>query len=577
MAFKATEPRPRDVPDGAHDDVLSAAVDELYALALHNGPTHIAAAQALLEFTLSGALMLPVQGPSLRQRTPMIMDMPAMFAAVDEYVIRERPRWLRHDTHFKLLAATDCRHASGFDIHTFEKLHTWLVGNGTLDRTVGLAFPAYMTLRGIELSEGSALGRELRHGYVLWRASESDKIISFVEFMSNSDHHSGMRIHGHARERIELVVHQNQRRARDIKTRAKRKIARKEPALVLHLRRIASDDTDDAPEDYFGALSGASNVKGFRPERWIEKPVAYPGRESISIGELGRSWFMAFRAFLARRRRDYESEKEVRSALHVFADYLLVYLPWWWDRHPETRLQFPAVPKQFLRYYYVDRTRFHHEEERTLDELPKTFNELLHLRKITPASRNVTRVILQKFFNFVLTYFEDSEAFVNKGMQNPIRTDFDNEVSGRPSKTNKVPFAEDVFPFLVHYGQALEAFGEFLQQLAYERDVFRAQPNGPHERYETAQWGYVPIFWYRGRVFRVDWLPRIFLISKRTFKANPEGFTGIYVHGRKINMGKVRDVKLNFPHLTVVRMLNAMAESGLRGQSTQWLDRRTFD
>ncbi len=571
------------LPSLANDtpEALEKYLEDLFALTLSSSGDSLSAVATLLSLAYEGVVMLPIQAkPLLRMASsdhPLVL--PTLFVAVDTYVSSQRPRWLQLDSHLHLLLATDCRHAAQFDIYAFERLHNWLNESSPDKAEFSLSAPAYMMLRGVELAEGSSLGRDVRHGYIIWRASQSDKLMGFAEFMSDPTNLKGMRVHGHERERIELLHHVDSRRARENQRAVKLRKERPFTPFVQSLLDIAAADHPDAPEAYFAALTGGSNTKGFRPELWIDTPVNYPGRRDIDIAKLGEKWFIAFKAFLAQRQRDYETDKQVRSTLHVFADYLLLYLPWWIEKHPGTSISFPTAPRAFLRYLFVDRTRFHTHEEQALGALPKTFNDLLHLRRPTPDPRNTSRIILQKFFNFVTTYFEDNADFVTPGMQNPVRSDFDNEVSrSRRGKTNKVPFAEDVFPFLIHYGQAVEAFGEFLQQQAYERNIFRELPHGPaKDGYDTPSWGYVPIFWYRGRLYRVTWLPGIYLVSKRALKGNPAGSAGIYVNGLKVNTGKQRNITVNFPHLTTVRLLITMTETGLRGQSIQWLDRRSFD
>lgn len=557
----------------------SARLNELFALTLAAGPEQFGATAALFSLALEGVAMLPLQwSPPKGVATSVFpIKMPALFQTVNEFVISQRPRWLLHDRHLRILLATDCRISQQFDLHSFERLHNWLIENEPSEAKFSLSSAPYMLLRAIEMAEGSTLSRSLRHGYVIWRASKADKSMCFEEFMADPKNMEGRRVHGHERERIELQVHIERRRERENGRAAKSRANRPITSFMQNLLKLAEVKSTDGAEDYFAALAGGSSVKGFRPEFWLDDPVNYPGRDDVNITKLGEKWFVAFRAYLIHRQKDYETDNQVRGVLHLFADYLLLYLPWWMTLHPETTLPFPASPKQFLRYFFVDRTRFYTEKHERLGALPKTFNELLPLRRPTPNSRNVTRIILHKFFNFITTYFEDSADFVSREMQNPIRTDFDNEVSSRPTKTNKIPFAEDVFPFLVHYGQALEAFGEFLQQQAYDSNIFREIPNGPRDGYHTVEWGYVPVFWYRGRQYRVTWFPNIYLVAKRTLQANPESLAGIYVSGRKINTGKPRIVNLNFPHLTVVRLLTSMTETGLRAQSIQWLDRRTFD
>lgn len=572
-------PLAHDMPDDASEALILAELDRVFALLEAGGSTQAAAAALLTELAIGGYLMLPATGLSVLAIAPTDHEMALspFLTKIDSWVQRQAPRWFLKRGHLQLLFATSCRQEGEFDLHVFAHFHSWLVHEQLVESKFSLSSPVYLLLRAIEEADGSTLRRDLRHAYLIWRASEADRQIGFDAFLADPKHMAGMRVHGHERERIELPKQVARRHARANERKAKARTERTNNPFIEGLHQIARNDSATAPEDYFSELRGSSNVKGFRPDAWIEEPVDYPGREAVAISKVGAKWFIAFRAFLTHRRKDYESEKEVRSALHVLADYLLLYLPWWMERNPDTSLEFPSSPRQFLRYFYVDRTRFHDEETESLGALPKTFNELLHLRRPTPASRNSTRLAIQKFFNFVLTYFEDNPEFVSKGMKNPIRTDFDNEVARRRTKTDKVPFAEDVFPFLIHYGQALEGFGEFLQQEAYIRNRFRELPNGPLDGYDTADWGYVPVFWYRAKLYRLDWVPNIFLVSKRTLNSNPEGLAGIYVQGQRVNAGASRNVTLNLPHLTVVRLLNALVETGLRAQSLQWLDRRTFD
>jgi hypothetical protein len=421
------------------DDVgsraLEGCLDNLFNLAQMEGPAQAAAAAAIFSLALEGAVMLPVGGRSLRALAPVgyPFNLPALVQEVDKYVQGEGPRWLARDTHLQFLLATDCRRAGEFDLQGFAKLHSWLMSTGEIDAKFSLATAPYMTLRGVEHAEGSVLGRGLRHAYIIWRASGADKTMDFEQFVADPKNMEGARVHGHERERVELQSHIDRRQALEQKSKSNSKVDRPQTPHVQNLMRISELDGEDAPEKYFAALTGGSNVKGFRPDFWLDTPVDYPGREHLDVAKLGAKWFVAFRAFLAHRQKDYETNKQVKSSLHVLADYLLLYLPWWMAKHPDTTLKFPEAPKQFLRYYYVDRTRFHSDEAQNLGDLPKTLNELLHMRRHTPDARNTTRITLQKFFSFVLTYFEDNDQFVNKQMQNPIRTDFDNDIAGRPT------------------------------------------------------------------------------------------------------------------------------------------------
>ncbi|SFD62366.1 site-specific integrase [Paracidovorax konjaci] len=579
-ATKCTETNWQDVlPDVVGDLQVNAVVGKLWALAEVPSEFQASAALVLLELAIAGYMMLPAVGPSLFVTAPVTykFELPPLLARIDAWVHQRTYKWRSKGNHLQLILATDYRVETKFALADFSRLHAWLIDENSVDGRSTLNSPAYGLLQAIEDADPAVLNRDERHSYILWRASNFDARMTLDEFVANPLNMSGMRVHGHGRERLELPEHVERRKVLEAQRKEKKRDSKAPSPFLMLLHSIARSDEPTSPEDYFAELGGGSNVKGFRPDLWIEEPVNYPGRESIDILSIGARWFTAFKAFLAKRRIDYETEKQVRGALHLLADYILLYLPWWLELHPDSNLKFPESPKDFLRYFYVDRTRFHSEDEKTLGALPKTLYELLPFRRPTPGSRNVSRLVWAQFFNIIATYFEDDENFVKRGMQNPIRIDFDNELAGRAGKTDKIPFAEDVYPFLVQYGQAVEAFGEFLQQEAYFRDRFKKIAFGVAGGYCTAEWGYVPIFWYRSRIHRVEWIPNIYLVSKRTLQSNSGSAAGIYVSGQRINVGRNRNFNVNFPHLTTVRLLLSLAETGLRGQSLQWLDRRTFD
>lgn len=547
----------------------------IFKLATNDNPQRPVAAWALLKLALEAQLILPLESGNLRAQLPPDVSAPTceLLKQIDQYVQQECPRWAARDEHVQILLATGCRNFHEFDIYEYPKLHDLVINKAS--GRLSLSTADYMFLRGLE--NVSALSRDQRHKYILWRASGYDKKMSFVDFESDTQNYSGMRVHGQIRERIELKQQIDTRRVKEVERDKRNKSNKSDSDFVANLKTIAISSDTDAAEKYFEALRRGSHSLGFRPEFWIENPSNYPGRPHSNIEQLGRKWFIAIRAFLKHRQKDFETEDQVRGALHVLADYVLAYLPMWLERNPESSIEFPASPRAFLRFFFVERIRFD-TKEGTTDVLPKTLNELLPLRRLTPGSRNTDRIILQKFFAFLITYFEDNDDYVASGMKNPFRPDFDNEVAGRRAgKTDKIPFGEDVFPYLIFYGQSLEAFGEYLQDLAYRNNAFNNSQYGPKDGYHTEDWGFIPIFWYRNKLYQVKWIPNIYSLASTQIKSNPSDENGIYVAGFKINQGRGRISEFRMPHLGTVRLMNAMVEMGLRAQSLQWLDRRTFD
>ena len=252
---------------------------------------------------------------------------------------------------------------------------------------------------------------------------------------------------------------------------------------------------------------------------------------------------------------------------------------WWFARNPESTFNYPDTPHKFYRFLYFSRTDEGDEEpeNRLTEALPKTFGELLPSRFPTNGGRNRIRQVLGDFFDYILKFFIHKPEYLFPHRANPFKGKWDQEDEGRPNKTNKVPFTADVYPFLLKYFQAAETFGEYLQQLAYERNAFREMMTPPIEGYNTSDWGYVPVFWYRGKRYKVEWIPNVYTLARIRIDTNPSGEAGLYVNGWKINQGRSQKIILNIPMLTVVRLLLTMFDSGLRGQSVQWLDRRTYD
>lgn len=476
-----------------------------------------------------------------------------------------------------IVSATNWREVGDFDVVELASLHQQMVCNGLLPNNVRGAAPIFSLLYAFEHVAQNPVKRSERHDYLMWHASGSFQSISFDEFRKDRANFIGLRVHGHKRERVETPQQVATRRSKQQERAETFRQARPESAATVQLREIAESGALDAPERYFAAMQGSATFY-VRKEGWLSSLTPYPGREEIEIAEVGKTWAAVMNAWLSHRQNYFESGKDVRLSLHILADYLLLYLPWWIEQHPDSGLQYPATPRQFSRYLFVSRTVFHGDQgPAATTELPKTLLDMLAVRRPTPDARNIVVGHWHRFFQFVITAFEDNDVVAGKKMVNPVRLDFDRTKSSRRKKTNKKPFADDVFPYLVLYSQAVEAFGEYIQQLAYEQDRFSKLPYGERYGYDTSRWGYVPYIVYRERIHPVRWIPNVYTVARRTIWLNPPSTAGLYVNGRRINQSANRPASIFLPHLTVVRMLMGMIETGLRGQQIQWLDRNTWD
>ncbi|MEM5345805.1 hypothetical protein [Paraburkholderia azotifigens] len=386
-----------------------------------------------------------------------------------------------------------------------------------------------------------------------------------------------VRIHGVKRVRVETPEQYARRLQLQAERKARKRAAAPEPPIAETLYHAAEEDTVESCERYFTQYSG-SRLQSLRPMNWLSAPTRYVGREHVNVASLGEHWFGPMLAWLDNRvLKGFETESDARQALVVLADYLFLYLPWWIELHPGCPIEVPTSPKEFSRFFFVSRMSIDSSSpDDASASTPRTLLEMLALRRPSADSFNLVLVQLERFFQFVITAYEANDQVAGPKMSNPIRLYFDKRKGKSRTKTNKVPFDETTYPHLVHFSQAVEAFGEYLQQLAYDRYPFgdtKLYARG----YDTETWGYVPIVCYRGRIYPIRWIPNVFGLATREFHMNPEGAAGIYVSGTRINTGGNRKQEIRVPHLTVLRLLMGLIETGLRGQGIQWLDRKKWD
>lgn len=236
-----------------------------------------------------------------------------------------------------------------------------------------------------------------------------------------------------------------------------------------------------------------------RPDsvNWREQTPVYPGREHVDLEPLARSWLQSFKAFLHHREhiQGYRSANDVISSLHILADYLFLYLPWWRELFPTGAVGLPASPKEFVRYAYVSR---HNDEP--LETLPAPLLSLVRLRR--PKAESASNCIkhLTLYFRFVGAQFGDDEAIAGATFRNPLDDEFDApRLPGKKNKTNKEIIPRNIYGHLLFYCYAVEEFGQHLLQSALAGD-FEETWNDMRAafRYEAAEFGMTPVVRYRG-------------------------------------------------------------------------------
>lgn len=311
------------------------------------------------------------------------------------------------------------------------------------------------------------------------------------------------------------------------------------------------DDALNYYQDYTGKKRG-----GFD---WLTELPRYPGREHIDLGELLPYWRKALKAFLKHRKevKGYEDEKSVISSLNHLVDYICLYLPWWKELYPNSIVSLPQAPKDFGRYAF-----FYRSIDEPLEQFPVPFPKLLELRRGGSDGQYAALKHIELFFRFVESFFSEEPEIAGPNFRSPIFSELDLPRITRRTKTSKVVFPKGAYSYLVHYAYAVEAMGEYLLGRCLTNDFNAGELRQISQMrwLDTSLLGFVPYVRVRGKLTPITYIPNVFQWIARHFECSEE-----------------IAVKRFVPHLTVIRVLIAAIETGLRLSGLRWLDRRTWD
>jgi hypothetical protein len=423
--------------------------------------------------------------------------------------------------------------------------------------------------------------------YALWALTPSYKEFSFSDFLRDrleiTEKVAAQKAEARKATQHKWGVRQQPRRRES--SQEQEEVDSKINSRLNDLALMAAKQDHNAVVQYFSQLRGVAR-NGLD---WLKRGAPYPGREHVNLPQLSELWLESWLAFIQYRKaiRGYDSNNGPTSAFNLLCDYLFLYLPWWKELFPDTGIDLPLAPKHLKRRLFIHRTQLDNGEPIPVERMPLTFLDLLPRRQPGADSRYGTLQILIQFFEWLETGFEDEERIAGSAFRSPIRRIDLPRVSSK-KKTNKIPFSKRVYPHLLFYGYGVEAFGEYLQHVALERpDAFvgkrlrqqRFMPTGPSPEqvdnsgrvseeflnHWPANFGYTPFVRYRGKTYPIRRVPNVYPWA-----------------ARDIDLGRFSDSLAGVdrrwvPHLTTLRLLIGAVETGLRLQSLQWLDLRTWD
>jgi hypothetical protein len=371
----------------------------------------------------------------------------------------------------------------------------------------------------------------------------------------------------------------------DLTLREKRPSAPQAHQKKKQLTALSSAVNHNSIVDYF------SKMRGIRRDgdEWLNRGAPYVGREHIDLLSISGCWKKAWASWMKYRKtvQGFESDEGLVRAFNLLCDYLFLYLPWWKELYPNSTVDVPTSPNKFKRAIFVHRNLGDDGLDIPLSEMPLTLLDILPKRLNSVDSRYATLITLIQFFEWVEIGFEDDDSVGGNGYRSPLRK-IDLPRVSKKTKTTKVPFSKRVYPHLLFYSYAVEAFGEYLQQLAMsgsvsfsgrtriQKSFFDAGPTPDQvdddgrisEEYledNPEPFGYIPFISYRGKNYPIHRIPNCYQWAERKFDVSRYGVMGAQI------------TDLWTPHLTTLRMLIGAIETGLRLQGIQWLDVNSWD
>ncbi|RAS38327.1 hypothetical protein [Paraburkholderia bryophila] len=291
----------------------------------------------------------------------------------------------------------------------------------------------------------------------------------------------------------------------------------------------------------------------------LEKTTTLPGL-NCNIKEFSKTWVILERVFLEKIRT--ESTGELRRAIGWLNIYLFWYLPYWFERHPEAKFEFPDEPKKLAASVFISRLLS------VAESMPLTFFELMDTmrdnREWVNNSYYGTLIQLERFFEFLENNADRLPGCA--GFKQPLpREDF--PPTSRYANSNKPPIPSILFGTLLSYTEAIQAHlyvilerllsgelnGAVLRRCIRRRTIL--------DTFELAElFGIsIPVLFVNGKAIPLRFIPDCLALSNFRVKVG----------------GKADYCLLPQPH--ALNQIIVALYTGLRHNHIQWLDVDTFD
>ncbi|WP_414952234.1 hypothetical protein [Caballeronia eucalypticola] len=259
-----------------------------------------------------------------------------------------------------------------------------------------------------------------------------------------------------------------------------------------------------------------------------------------------------------------EKLKGVEQALGYLNIYLFQYLLYWFKDNPDTTLNFPEWPNQFLTSVFVTRISV------STEPAPCTLMEMLaHLaekRKWKETYHYALLLQLEKFFGFLERHRDELPGC--EGFSQPLwREEY--PALSRSHGTNKMPVPRRLFSLFLDYFEALKTYQDRVTDLVLNGEMSNSQLersfNNKVEALDVAELanvvGLSPVLFFREKTIRLQSIPNCMAIRPTRIKST-----------------KFVDCQRMFlPQPHAVNQIIVALHTGLRHQHVQWLDATKFD
>lgn len=291
------------------------------------------------------------------------------------------------------------------------------------------------------------------------------------------------------------------------------------------------------------------------PER-LKATLALPGLD-FDVQSCSSTWTKLYEVYFEKHRReDYRGPMRAIGCLNL---YLFYYLPYWFNKNPETTLRFPATPNELVRTVFISRLV-------TLDQVvPRTFIEFMQARQVQSGVIADTLYAdikqIEVFFGFIVERAEDLPGCGD--FKQPI-SKYDYPRVARPLGTNKSPIPRRLFLPFLNFVETVRSYmniinDEILDDKLSKDDLYQITKFVGFIDTELVQRNYglaPPTFDVDGTSVGIRFLPLTVTSDWYTLK-----------DGRRLRLLR--------PH--ALNQILVALYTGLRHNHIQWLDLDAFD